>query len=439
MNDPGESPNLIVVQLVAVSIAATILVVFSAGAVIGVAVGRGAGAPFLLVIPVMAVLVFRVVAGATAAVTPLGRTPGGRWWWAVLVCGLGSVALAACWAILAAVTRPTGGHLVLAGLPYALVAALLLRGRRPRLAAGLVSLLLVGAAAVGLRFSGPDEVAARLAAAGKDRASLYVMEIPGYVPNGDEYGERLGSRAFMPANSADIPAYRYADVAAYPRKPCAEPQPGQFGGRLEYTSCTTEADGYVYRHAEQIHGYEVRRGAVTVEVSGPLAVDRQVLREGARTARPATAADLKRLGRTGEKGLFMADIPGFRPDPILSEGVHFESLAGGGGPAAVLIMLGTGQPVDQFCRGRSCATEPGGLVYRSPVLSRAPEDQSGYLITRGATTVQVTGGANVDRALLRDAVLAARPPTNDEILTGLPAPQGRGPIARWRGWLKETF
>jgi hypothetical protein len=431
-DDPATAGATAVGQLVAVVLLATTLLTVASGALVAVALS-GHGEAVLLVLPVLAVLLLRVIAGATPAAMPLGRTGGGRWLWALLVAVGGTVVLATGWSVLDHVTHPGGALLALAGVPYALVAGLLLSGRRPRVTAAAILVALAVAGSVALRNTGPDEVELRLTAAGIDRTALRVVEVPGYRPAGDAYGKRLGSRAFVPVDLSTIPPYRYADVAVLSRPPCQDVATGP-SGRLDYTSCTAEADGLFYRQGSGIHGFEVRRGALTVVVSGPLEVDREVLRTGARTARPTTAADRAALHRPDEKDLWTADLPGFRLDPILADGVHFEPVGRGGGADSMVIMLGTGGP--DFCARVRCETEAGGLTYRPSTISRAPEDYQGYQLRQGPATIQVTGGANVDRARLRAAVLAARPPTDREIVRALPAVQRRDPVARWRSWLK---
>ncbi len=404
-------------------------------ALIGAVLSGGAAAPVLVAVPAGGLVAFRAIAGATATAMPLGATRGGRWGWAVLVAGGGAALLAAGWAVLAAVVRPGLGFVVLAGAPYALVAALLLNASRLRLVAWSLLPAIVLAGSVALRLTGPDEVELRLAAAGLQRESLYVVSVPGYRPADGDHGRGLGSRAFMPEDPAAVPPYRTANVAAYDREVCRDVNSGT---RLDFLPCETEADGLVYRAGADIHGYEVRRDGRTVVASGPRSVGREQLREGARTVRPAAAADLRAIGRAGEKGLYVADIPGFRLAPLLADGVQFDPVGGSGGPAAVGIMLATGQSAAQFCQGLRCETA-GDLTYRHGTGSGAVEEYAGYLLARGSTTVQVTGGAAVDRAVLRDAVLAARPPTDKEILHALPPAHGRDPVAWWRSWLKEHF
>ncbi|MEU4563095.1 hypothetical protein AB0F72_32330 [Actinoplanes sp. NPDC023936] len=423
MEDPQRLPVL--VRLLLVWIAGSMLVAFSLSALAGVLFAGGAAVPLLIAAPIGAVVVFRLVDGSPEP-----------WPRAVGVFLGGTVLLAAGWAVVAEIARPDPALLVLAGLPYAVVAALLAPGRLPGMIAGGALLATFVAGSVALRFTGPDEAALRLAAAGEERGSLYVVEVPGYLPSGDGYGRRLGSRAFMLEDHAKIPPYLTANVAAFDRPLCSD---SLTGSRLDFQPCETEPGGLVYRHGADSHGYEVRRHGRTVIVSGSIGVDRAVLREGARTVRPAGAKDLEAMRRTGEKGLFVADLPGFRVDPVLADGVAFAPLGGRGGPEAVSIMLSTGAGRAEFCARMRCETEPGGLLYRHGTGSGAVEEQSGYLLARADTTVQVTGGAAVDRAVLRTAVLAARHPTGREIVRALPPPGDQGPVGRWRGFLKEHF
>jgi len=64
-------------------------------------------------------------------------------------------------------------------------------------------------------------------------------------------------------------------------------------------------------------------------------------------------------------------------------------------------------------------------------------DQYGYLVSRDAVPVQVMGGLRVDRALLRQAALAARPATDAELSRALARPPRTGPSERLRRWLRQ--
>ncbi|MBB2948926.1 hypothetical protein FB565_008712 [Actinoplanes lutulentus] len=428
MDDPPRYPGI--GQLILAGIAGSGLVAATYYGLLLTLFAGGVAVPVLIVVLIAGWLAFRAIAAATGSAVSLSGSV-----WAFSVMGAGTVLLAPGWVVLAALVTPDHGHLLLAGAPYAVVAGMLQRGWT-RVAAWLVLPVAFAGASIALRATGPDEVDLRLTAAGEERGSLFVVSVPGYLPAGDEYANRLGSRAFMPEDHATIPPLLHANVAAFDRPLCRDVTSGT---RLDYLPCENEPGGLVYRHGADTHGYEVRSHDLTVIVSAPPAVDRDVLRQGARTVRPAVAADLEALHRTGEKGLFVADLPGFRLDPVLADGVQLKPLAGRGGPESVLIMMQDAMSAEAFCAGMRCENEPDGLVYRHGTGSGAVEEQSGYLMPRGETNLQLTGGDAVDRAVLRTAVLAARHPTDEEILHALPGTGGRDPVARWRSWLKEHF
>ena len=65
------------------------------------------------------------------------------------------------------------------------------------------------------------------------------------------------------------------------------------------------------------------------------------------------------------------------------------------------------------------------------------EDQHGYVMHRGSVDVRVMGGLRVDRALLRQAVQAARPATDAELRRAVPQLPPHGPLGRFAQWLRS--
>src|SRR5262249_25528017 len=133
-----------------------------------------------LAVPAYLIVVIRV----TREVSVLGATGGRRVLWALLVTVVGT----AGWAIGWSVTR-VGGlgisrnmllTLLLGGVPFALVAGLLVRGWQVSVAALGLSVVLIGAGVVVLRHESPGELDARLAASGVHRETAYAVAIPGY-------------------------------------------------------------------------------------------------------------------------------------------------------------------------------------------------------------------------------------------------------------------
>ncbi|MGX6604731.1 hypothetical protein ACWKSP_21755 [Micromonosporaceae bacterium Da 78-11] len=435
-------------QLIALCVGGAVILPLMGGAVLVAAVGGGGGvAPMLgLLFLALTVVGLWLVAKVTAAATPLGRTAGGRIGWAVLVAGLGSGLLLLAWIILdeTRLHGGTGSVVPLAGVPFALVAGLLMHGRRPRLITLAILLVLAAGGAVALQRTGPDEVTARLEAAGRTRQSIYVVRIAGYGPgtSGETYGTSpLLDGHYLPTDPAAIPPYRYVDVIGYRRTTV---EPGGYGvtavgSYLAHAVCTAEPDGLTYRSGNDVHGYEVRRGGWTVVVSGNTAVDRDALRAGARTAHRADATELAALKRHGD--VFVAALPGYRVQPVGEPpGMQYEPQGHNGGPESVQITVdASGGTETGFCQGATCTPADDGLTYLVRDDPQQPPPTHGYLLTRDGTTVRVIGGLGVDKDLLRRTVLQARPATDQELVRGLPAPRDRTVVQRFRGWLKARF
>ncbi|WP_328375525.1 hypothetical protein OHQ88_13290 [Micromonospora zamorensis] len=395
-------------------------------------VGWGAVLVGLLVVVVLGVGLLRLIARSTASVTVLGTRPG-LWALLVLVGGLALARLAWRWTDEVGLGVSSDGTLtlLLGGVPYVLVAGLLLRGWRPRLAAGLALVGLLGLGLVALARSGPDEVTERLRYATQDRRTAYVVEVPGYSPVDPAYGGALGGGEFAPADLAAVPPARHVNVIAGPvvgdgRGECGQPH---LDSAPTVESCATEPGGAVYLRGVVEHGYQVTRGDRGVVVLGSLAVDRDLLRRATRTLRPATAVDLPTEERPAD--LFVVDLPGYRAQPLgIPPGVGYAPADHTGGAASVRVALHVTFAGQDLCFQATCTPEGAGLTY----VRR--EDSHAYVLRRGDVDVGVTGGVSVDRSLLRDAALAARPASEDELLRALPPPPDRDLLDRLRAWLQ---
>ncbi|WP_433553966.1 hypothetical protein ACQP08_12945 [Micromonospora zamorensis] len=395
-------------------------------------VGLGAVLVGLLVVVVLGVGLLRLIARSTASVTVLGTRPG-LWALLVLVGGLALARLAWRWTdeVGLGVSSDATLTLLLGGVPYVLVAGLLLRGWRPRLAAGLALVGLLGLGLVALARSGPDEVTERLRYATQDRRTAYVVEVPGYRPVDSAYGGALGGGEFAPADPAAVPPARHVNVIAGPvvgdaRGECGQPH---LDSAPTVESCATESGGAVYLRGVVEHGYQVIRGDRGVVVLGSLAVDRDLLRRATRTLRPATAVDLPTEERPAD--LFVVDLPGYRAQPLgIPPGVGYAPADHTGGAASVRVALHVTFAGQDPCFQATCTSEGAGLTY----VRR--EDSHAYVLRRGDVDVGVTGGVSVDRSLLRDAALAARPASEDELLRALPPPPDRDLLDRLRAWLQ---
>lgn len=323
------------------------------------------------------------------------------------------------------------------GVPFALVAALFLRSWQFNAAAAGLSLILVGIGVVLLRHEPANEFEARLAANSVHRETVYADAIPGYLPTDRDYGNGLGGGTFSPDNPGAIPPDRYITITAYDKVTATDQlcgQPTAQDSLLRWGSCSVESDGLVYRHNDVQHGYQVHVDQAYVTVVGTAAVDRDVLRAAAKRLHLATADELGTIQQTGD--YYAATIPGFHgqaagPPPGM---VYAPADDAGNGAQSVFITLSVSyEPSDGICFPPTTCTPDGtGLTY----LRR--EDTHGYARRRGEMSVQLVGGLRVDKALLRQATLNARPATDDEIRRLFPAAKPHGIVDRLRQRLR-TF
>ncbi|MFI5832686.1 hypothetical protein ACIA5A_03315 [Micromonospora sp. NPDC051300] len=386
----------------------------------------------------LAYLIF--VVAITREVTILGATAGRRLLWALAVLCGGSVGGALSWAAAEAagiaVSRTPAVTTLLGGVPYALAAGLLLIHRWFRATALGLSVVLAGVGVAVLRHESPDELDARLAAADMRRETAYSVAVPGYRPtDGRDYGDGRGGGGFTPADPAAVPPDRYVTITTYDRvlpgeRMCG--QPNAQDSRLTWGSCTVEAGGLVYRHNEIEHGYQVPVGRRYVTVVGSPAVGHDVLRAAARTLRLAT---VKELGghqeQTGD--YYVATVPGYvgqvggiPPSMIYAPADHL----GSGGQSVAVTLYVTYASGDEVCLGATeCRAEAGLTFVRSA-------DTHGYVARHDDMNVRVMGGLRVDRALLRQAALDARPATDEELRRALPPLQPRNLVDHLRRWLR---
>jgi hypothetical protein len=423
----GSEPLVITMQLCAVTVVgaiglpslAPLLYVGAAGVLVGLAVL----AAFL-----------GMIITATRAVTPLGETFWRRIVWVVVVLGAGLALGLLGWAASGEAGLNAGAVPLLGGVPFALVAGLLLRRWYLILSFGLVLAVIAAAGAVALRQSGPDEVSARLAHAGLDRSSAYVVEIPGYRPVDPGYGDGPGTGTFMPVEPAAIPAAKFVTVVAY-RQPLVT-EPGACGRTamdsvLMSAECIREPGGRVYRKAVTHHGYQVRRGQLEVVVAGTFGVDRAVLRRAAATVRPATPAE--RL-TDDQREIFAVTLPGYRGMEMgIPNGMEYQPAAGtSGGQSVQITVRADVTSVAALCAVAECSPAADELTY----IRR--EHTHGFLMPRpDGVCLSVEGGALADTGRLRRAALDARLATDTELLRALPPAPVTGPLDRWRRWLRE--
>jgi hypothetical protein len=281
-----------------------------------------------------------------------------------------------------------------------------------------------------------DDLDQRLGGARVDRSTAYVVAIPGYRPVGRDYGGGLGDDVFELADEAAVPADRYVSVVSYPDVSPAESMCGQrtaIDSRLTWGRCETEPNGLVYRDNGIHHGYQVAVGERHVSIAGSPSVPRDLLRAGATSIRPATTAELSGDPPTGE--VYAVTIPGYLGKPTgIPRGMLYEPVDGaGGGAQSVSVQLDVAfGDLETFCRdARECATEGTGPTYARQ------EHTHGYAMRREDVTVIVVGGLRVDRALLRQAALDARPATYDELFLNLSPAPTKTRLDRILDWLRS--
>mgnify|MGYP001259221190 CR=1 FL=1 len=372
----------------------------------------------------------------TAPASVLGGTGPRQLGWALLVFGAGTVLWGFGWALTdeagLGISGDRGLRLLCGGLPYVLVAGLLLRGWRRRLAAGTLLVVVLGFGLVALARSGPSELALRLQHAGIQRELVYVVAIPGYRPVDPAYGGRLGTRTFVPEDESAIPPLRLIKIVAY-RQTVAAPAPcgaTALDSALRIADCTIEPDGLVYRRGVIEHGYQLPMDDVLVEVSAPHTVDRRALREAVATLRRLTAKERAAFDHDADD-LYTADVPGYRTRMLgMPPGTMLEPIDPAAYPQGVHIDVYADWSEDPCALAVECTMDRDGLWYRRFA------DRHGYAVRRGEVTVYAPGGLGVDRALLRTVILDARPASDDELLRALPPPPSTGGLDQLRRWLR---
>ncbi|GIF69482.1 hypothetical protein Ais01nite_75170 [Asanoa ishikariensis] len=412
--------------LVPTAVAALTTLLWGAGdyVFVGLAVGLVLFAGYLLTVVTL-----------TAPVTRLGATVPARLLWVVIVLVGGTVLWSQGWAFADAaelgISHNPWWVALFGGLAYALVAGFLLRGWRLNLTAVGVLLALTVGGLVALRAAEPEEPA------GVSHGAVYVVEIPGYTPSDDTYGDRIGTGPFMPTDRSTIPALQYVNVFGY--GPDNQRHPGGpgcgetlFDSPLSSAECTPEPGGnLVYRRGVIEHGYQVAAGSGSiVVVAGSLAVDRDLLRSAARSVRAGTATDVPNMTGT----FYVADVPGYLPQPFgMPPGVQYLRADNKSGDRSVRItVFAVRADQGDQCFNSTCSPDGPDLKY----LRRG--DVHGYVQHRGDIIVSAEGGLLVDRELLRRVVLDARPATDAELLRVPPTTPPGDRYDRLRGWLRTN-
>ncbi|MDQ3787040.1 MAG: hypothetical protein M3422_07335 [Actinomycetota bacterium] len=352
------------------------------------------------------------VAAVTREASRMTGTRGGRVGWALIVAGLGSVAWLVAFAVCATaepdLNRNAMATFPFSALPYALAAGLLLRQWYAKLGAAACTVAsVVGLLAV-LAGTVPDEVDVRLAAANLSRGTVFVTDIPGY--------HRVPYQSVMePDDPRSVPPPRYVTLYAYPDDPTGDCEPHPEDATMAGFPCTVERPGLTYTAGVTDHQYFYRKGTLLLRIVGSLAVDRDVLRDAILNARPTAKPRVHTTDINGYEALEQGSPPamGFQPEDkaLLPSAKTVEVSASTGSEAGDCAAFRNSTTPSPYLE---CVDERPGLYYRRL------DDKHLYLARHGSMEVRVMGGLGVDRNVLRDAAVSARPATDDELMTILP-------------------
>ncbi|KOV85357.1 hypothetical protein [Nocardia sp. NRRL S-836] len=127
-------------------------------------------------------------------------------------------------------------------------------------------------------------------------------------------------------------------------------------------------------------------------------------------------------------------VPGYSATSTSPQGTHLtpddRSLLPGARNISVGPRLGA-DPGECVYGAQVCEVESPTLLYERFT------DTQDYVRNVGGMQFEVRGGLAVDRAVLRAAVLSARPATDDEALAMLPPPRPSTPDRSVRGAVRE--
>jgi hypothetical protein len=381
-----------------------------------------------------AVVTALLVGAATLVpeVSGLTRSVGGRVSWALTVTVVGTIVWYFAFSVHSEVERELDRNAMMAfplsAVPFALVAGLFLR--RWYFKIGTIALVVVSGLGLLSVLSGtePNEVDARLAAAHVDRRTVFVAEIPGYhrVP------QQL-SWTLVPDDPQLIPPPRYISLFAYPNDPTADCQPHPNDSTMAGFPCTVEQPGLTYIAGVAEHEYFHRKGNLVLHIVGTLAVDRGILRDAILTAR-----------ETGEPGIYTTDIDGYESQPQgTPPGTAFSLKDKARSPGAKNVEV-SGSRIPHAGECAEWQQSPAESPFLECVAERPDlhyerlAEHHLYYAQHGSWEVMVMGGIGVDRNVLRDAALSARPATDEELMTYLPLapPAPRTFMSRLKGFAK---
>ncbi|MEU4703269.1 hypothetical protein [Nonomuraea dietziae] len=268
----------------------------------------------VMLIPAAAMILGLYVVGSlTPAVSPMTVARGRRLVWSITVCLAGS---AGWWAGLWVLAQPSASMPqnwpgILGGLPYALVAGVLMLRWT-----GLISLVLSGVLVIGGVFLFQEGRAEREATALAERVApvrdlIYMVDIPGHQEAGRDSSWVVAS--FEPVDTTGVKVWQERTISLAATRGTLSACGGQTlavaFGRDEEPSCLRERPGLWYLTGKipkpkwgcpcGLHQYLRQDGGVLISVGASDAVPREVLRRAVLQARHATEADLRRLADPG--------------------------------------------------------------------------------------------------------------------------------------------
>ncbi|RJQ79057.1 hypothetical protein D5S17_11650 [Pseudonocardiaceae bacterium YIM PH 21723] len=377
-------------------------------------------------------LVLGVLFGIGTITAPASRWTGGRAGrvlWAQVILVLGTVLLIGGQAVNEAGRLRLEDQLpfgVLFGVPYALVAAMLLRHRWTALGAVVVTAALIVSGVIATL--PPQSLNGRLAETGTSRSAMLSTSVTGYETDTAANWTELRLRPVGGAGS-----YHHVELIG-----CEVTETGECywvnpGYRLDKFTSTVDSPGLTYYRGTSKHGYvRVLSGNRQLQVYGSLEESQELLRTVALTAREATEQERSRFNTSKGNFLYWFDLAGWEPDWMNTHMLQFKPTDPRLGPNGRTITVRTvpGQP----CPELGCEREEPGLLFRT-----APDGGPIYWLTRDGHTIQATGGAGVDRSVLRTAILGVRPASDAEVSQRMGPAIPRHPLERLRDWSRRPL
>lgn len=388
-------------------VAGAVMVPLGIRVVIGALIAFGVGG---IVVAAAYFALFVAVLAAVAKVAPgeswLSTNLGARVVWGLLVGGVGIVLWLLGWSVsdeagLGVSNSPSlwipGGFLV-----FALLAGMLLR--RWYLALGSLTVLVVAGLFLlkSLAATLPSELERRLAAAHVSRESIMAVAVPGYHVQPNQSAWQL-----VPDNEDPYQPSPYASLYSLEDTPPGDCEITPHDTKYPMSDdCEIDRPGLFYVKGLS-QAYVHRVDGKRIVLNAPNSVDRAVLRDAVLAVRPAEPA-----------GSVTTTLPGYTATNVFPESTTFTPDDKTLLPGARLISVATqlSSIAGQCTYGAlACEVESPALRYERF------EDAHEYVRVAGSQEIRVRGGMAVGKDVLRTAVLAAHPATDDDLRLLLPA------------------